>query len=51
MPRPPLPIGTWGRIRTQVVKTDEKGRAVSHRAQAKYRRLRGRTRDAVRAQS
>jgi hypothetical protein len=37
MPRSPLPIGTWGRVRTQIVKTDEKGKAVSHRAQAKYR--------------
>jgi integrase len=44
MPRPPLPIGTWGRIRTQVVKTNEKGKAVSHRAQAKYRDHDGQTR-------
>ncbi|TCM36930.1 site-specific integrase [Kribbella sp. VKM Ac-2568] len=44
MPRPPLPIGTWGRIRTQVVKTDENGKALSHRAQAKYRDHDGQTR-------
>jgi hypothetical protein len=45
MPRPPLPIiGTWGCIRTQVVKTDERGKAVSHRAQAKYRDHDGQTR-------
>jgi len=44
MPRSPLPIGTWGCIRTQVVKTDERGKAVSHRAQAKYRDHDGQTR-------
>jgi hypothetical protein len=44
MPRSPLPIGTWGRVRTQIVKTDEKGKAVSHRAQAKYRDHDGHTR-------
>ncbi|MEV6415652.1 tyrosine-type recombinase/integrase [Kribbella sp. NPDC051718] len=37
MARPPLPIGTWGDVRTQVVKTDDDGNAISHRAQAKFR--------------
>ncbi|MEN3267919.1 helix-turn-helix domain-containing protein, partial [Pseudonocardia sp.] len=37
MSRPPLPIGTWGRIHTRVEKTDDKGKSVSHRAKAKYR--------------
>jgi integrase len=42
MPRRPLPIGAWGKIRTQVVKTDAKGKAISHQAHAQYRD--GRTR-------
>ncbi|WP_020391490.1 helix-turn-helix domain-containing protein [Kribbella catacumbae] len=37
MARPPLPIGTWGDVRTQVIKTDDDGNAISHRAQAKFR--------------
>jgi len=37
MSRSPLPIGTWGRIRTWVLKTDEKGKPVSHLARAKFR--------------
>jgi hypothetical protein len=37
MSRQPLPIGTWGRIHTRVEKTDEKGKPISIRAQAKYR--------------
>lgn len=44
MPRQPLPIGTWGQIRTQVVNIDDKGKAISHRAQAKYRDHDGLTR-------
>ena len=44
MPRPPLPIGTWGSIRTRVVKTDEKGKAVRHQSRAKFRDFDGRTR-------
>ncbi|WP_328996061.1 tyrosine-type recombinase/integrase [Kribbella sp. NBC_01245] len=44
MPRPPLPIGTWGSVRTQVVKTDDNGKALSHRAQAKFRDHDGRVR-------
>jgi hypothetical protein len=37
MPRPPLPIGSWGRISTAVMKTDERGKPVSYRAKAKFR--------------
>ncbi|WP_051084963.1 tyrosine-type recombinase/integrase [Kribbella catacumbae] len=37
MARPPLPIGTWGDVRTQVIKTADDGNATSHRAQAKFR--------------
>jgi hypothetical protein len=42
--RRPLPLGTWGKIRTQVLKTDAKGKAISHRAMANYRDHDGRTR-------
>jgi hypothetical protein len=42
--RPPLPIGTWGKIRTQVAKRDGSGKALAHRAQAKYRDHDGQTR-------
>ncbi|RZT27521.1 integrase-like protein [Kribbella sp. VKM Ac-2569] len=37
MPRAPLPIGTWGAISTWVVQTDDKGRAVKHKSQARFR--------------
>jgi integrase len=44
VPRRPLPIGTWGKIRTEVVKTDAKGKAIGHRARAQYRDHDGHTR-------
>ncbi|MET9315375.1 hypothetical protein ABZX12_26475 [Kribbella sp. NPDC003505] len=37
MARPPLPIGTWGEISTWAVRTDAKGKAVKHKAQASFR--------------
>jgi hypothetical protein len=44
MSRKPLPLGTWGKIRTYVTKTDDKGRPVGYRAMAKCRDFDGRTR-------
>jgi len=44
MPRPPLPIGTWGDISTWVVQVDEKGKAVKHKSQARFRDHDGRVR-------
>jgi hypothetical protein len=35
MPRPPLPIGTRGRISTSVEKSDERGKAVSYRVKSR----------------
>jgi len=39
----PLPLGTWGKIRTYITKTDDRGRPVRSRAIAKYREFNGRT--------
>jgi hypothetical protein len=47
MPRPPLPIGSWASIWTQVVKTDDNGKAISHRAQANFRDHDGQVRRAA----
>ncbi|PZF81595.1 site-specific integrase [Jiangella anatolica] len=44
MGRAPLPIGTWGKIRTYVDKTDAKGKPIRHRAIAQFREFDGRTR-------
>jgi hypothetical protein len=44
VPRQPLPIGTWGKVRTDVAKRDAKGRPIDHRAQAYFRDHDGRTR-------
>ncbi|MEU4292754.1 helix-turn-helix domain-containing protein [Kribbella sp. NPDC026596] len=44
MPRAPLPIGTWGAISTWVVQTDDKGQAVKHKSQARFRDHDGRLR-------
>src|SRR3954447_13134661 len=44
MSRPPLPIGTWGRIRTCVDAFDKRGKPSRHRALAQYRDFDGRTR-------
>ena len=44
MPRSPLPLGTWGKIRTEVLKTDDKGRSLRASAIAKYRDYDGVTR-------
>ncbi|GAA0943424.1 hypothetical protein GCM10009554_36640 [Kribbella koreensis] len=45
MARPPLPIGTWGRISTKVMKTDTKGKPVSVRAKTNFRDHDGQVRD------
>ncbi|MGW6195537.1 helix-turn-helix domain-containing protein [Kribbella sp. NPDC055110] len=37
MSRPPLPIGTWGRISTRVEKTDAKGKPITYLAKARIR--------------
>ena len=37
MPRPPLPIGTWGEISTRTTKTNKNGKPFKHLAQAKFR--------------
>lgn len=37
MPRPPLPIGSWGRISTSIRQTDKNGKPVSHRSSARFR--------------
>jgi integrase len=42
--RAPLPLGTWGKIRTYPVATDARGRTSRHRAIAKYRDYDGVTR-------
>ncbi|UPK76338.1 tyrosine-type recombinase/integrase [Nocardioidaceae bacterium SCSIO 66511] len=44
MSREPLPLGTWGKIRTYVLIEDEKGRPVRSRAMTKYRDFDGVTR-------
>ncbi|MBB5790762.1 site-specific integrase [Jiangella mangrovi] len=44
MGRAPLPIGTWGKIRTYVDKVDDKGKPIRHRAVTQFRDFNGRTR-------
>lgn len=44
MPRQPLPLGSWGVIRTEPIGSDAKGRSTRFRARAKYRDFDGRTR-------
>ena len=44
MGRSPLPIGTWGLIRTYPVGQDENGKPKRYRAMAKYRDFDGVTR-------
>jgi integrase len=44
MARPPLPIGTWGKIRTCVDAVDDRGKPTRHRALATYRDFDGRSR-------
>jgi integrase len=44
MARPPLPIGTWGKIRTSVDAVDEHGKPTRIRAMATYRDFDGRSR-------
>jgi hypothetical protein len=44
MPRKPLPLGSWGKIRTYVAHTNEKGKADSYRAMAGYRDFDGHVR-------
>lgn len=43
MGRQPLPIGTWGKIRTYVHKVDDKGKPIRYRAVAQFRDFNGRT--------
>lgn len=44
MGRPPLPIGTWGLIRTYPIGEDDKGKPLRYRALARYRDFDGVTR-------
>src|SRR4029450_9663898 len=44
MARPPLPIGTWGKIRTYPTHHDEKGKPDRFRATVRFRDFDGRTR-------
>lgn len=37
MPRPPLPIGTWGEISTRTTKSNKNGKPLKHLAHAKFR--------------
>jgi integrase len=37
MPRPPLPIGTWGEISNRATKTTKNGKPLKHLAHAKFR--------------
>ncbi|MFD3400092.1 tyrosine-type recombinase/integrase [Kribbella sp. NPDC058693] len=37
MPRPPLPIGTWGEISTRPLKTTKNSKPTKHQAHAKFR--------------
>ena len=48
MPRPPLPLGTWGEIRTHATAHDDKGKATRFRAVTNYRDHDGRTRQVER---
>lgn len=45
MPRPPLPIGSWGRISSRVLETGETGKPVKVRAKANFRDHDGHVRD------
>lgn len=44
MPRPPLPLGTWGEISVCVASRDANGKPKGYRALARYRDFDGRTR-------
>jgi integrase len=44
MARKPLPLGTWGKFRTYVTHTNEKGKADGYRSTAYFRDFDGRTR-------
>lgn len=44
MPRPPLPIGSWGEISTWIVQTDDKGKSIKYKSQARFRDHDGRVR-------
>jgi transcriptional regulator with XRE-family HTH domain len=44
MARKPLPLGSWGKIRTYVAGCNEKGKATSHRSVTNYRDFDGRVR-------
>lgn len=44
----PLPLGTWGKIRTQPVRVGKNGKPTGYRARAKYRDFDGQTRDVER---
>jgi len=50
MPRSPLPLGTWGKIKSEVIRTDDKGRPLRSSAITRYRDFDGVTRR-VRAQA
>lgn len=44
MARKPLPLGTWGKFRTYITHTNEKGKADGYRSTAYFRDFDGRTR-------
>jgi hypothetical protein len=44
MARKPLPLGSWGKIRTYVAVSNEKGKATSYRSVANYRDFDGKVR-------
>ena len=44
MPRRPLPLGRWGKIRTYPAATDKKGKVTSYRSVANYRDFDGKVR-------
>jgi integrase len=43
MPRQPLPLGTWGQIRTHITRRDSNGRPTGYRAITSYREYDGTT--------
>ncbi len=45
MARPPLQIGSWGKISTSITKVDPKGKPLSHTAKANFRDHDGHVRD------
>ncbi|GAA2812003.1 helix-turn-helix domain-containing protein [Kribbella solani] len=44
MAKPPIPLGSWGEISTWVTSTDDKGKPIKYKSQAKFRDHDGRVR-------